>query len=288
MNLIRYIHFTTYLSSDKLVTKEAIAVLYFGGTLCQAKQFPPWSRGTNFSSQFGTMMSMAGLAIGLGNCWRFPYLCAQWGGGPFLFAYLLVVILLVIPFLIVEIGMGKGHGKGVADCYEASWRNRPFSMIFGNFFAAENWVQNFFVVGLGSTLLYMLYSAVTTKWDDIPADQIYGEFKGNTALCVILFLVVIVMIAIVAFRGVSKGIEKISSIVIPLMLVIFILVFVLVCITTPNITTGLNYYLNPNFGKLKSPQLGATLWYRHCFLPAQAPDLSSSMGAISQSIVSPL
>ena len=64
----------------------------------------------NFSSQFGTMMSMAGLAIGLGNCWRFPYLCAQWGGGPFLFAYLLVVILLVIPFLIVEIGMGKGHG----------------------------------------------------------------------------------------------------------------------------------------------------------------------------------
>ena len=37
----------------------------------------------NFSSQFGTMMSMAGLAIGLGNCWRFPYLCAQWGGGPF-------------------------------------------------------------------------------------------------------------------------------------------------------------------------------------------------------------
>ncbi len=46
-------------------------------------------------------------------------------------------------------------------------------MIFGNFFAAENWVQNFFVVGLGSTLLYMLYSAVTTKWDDIPADQIY-------------------------------------------------------------------------------------------------------------------
>ncbi len=67
----------------------------------------------NFSSQFGTMMSMAGLAIGLGNCWRFPYLCAQWGGGPFLFAYLLVVILLVIPFLIVEIGMGKGHGKGL-------------------------------------------------------------------------------------------------------------------------------------------------------------------------------
>lgn len=225
----------------------------------------------NFSSQFGTMMSMAGLAIGLGNCWRFPYLCAQWGGGPFLFAYLLVVILLVIPFLIVEIGMGKGHGKGVADCYEASWHNRPFSMVFGNFFAAENWVQNFFVVGLGSTLLYMLYSAVTTKWDDMPADQIYSEFKGNTVLCIVLFLIVILMISIVAFRGVSKGIEKISSIVIPLMLVIFVLVFVLVCITTPNIATGLNYYLNPDFGKLKSPQLWSDALVQALFSTGAGP-----------------
>ncbi len=82
------------------------------------------------------MMSMAGLAIGL-ELLAIPYLCAQWGGGPFLFAYLLVVILLVIPFLIVEIGMGKGHGKGLPIVMKRPGTNRPFSMIFGNFFAAE-------------------------------------------------------------------------------------------------------------------------------------------------------
>ncbi|MGI6211893.1 MAG: sodium-dependent transporter [Anaerovoracaceae bacterium] len=216
---------------------------------------PAVEQRDNFNSQFGTMMSMAGLAIGLGNCWRFPYLCAQWGGGPFLFVYMLVVIFIVIPFLIVEIGMGKGHGKGVADCYEASWHNRPFSMIFGNFFAAENWAQNFFVVGIGATIAYLFYSAVTTRWDTVPADKIYGEFKSMPVLQIILFLCIVALIGFVAFKGVSKGIEKVSSIAIPMMLIIFIVVFILVCATTPNITKGLNYYLNPDFSKMKNPQL---------------------------------
>ncbi len=55
------------------------------------------------------------------------------------------------------------------------------------------------------------------------------------------------------------------------MLVIFILVFVLVCITTPNITTGLNYYLNPNFGKLKSPQLWSDALVQALFSTGAGP-----------------
>ena len=58
------------------------------------------------------ILSMAGLAIGLGNCWRFPYLCAKWGGGAFVFAYLVGVVGLVAPLAIVEVAMGKGTQRG--------------------------------------------------------------------------------------------------------------------------------------------------------------------------------
>lgn len=52
------------------------------------------------------VMAMLGALIGLGNFWRFPYLCFKWGGALFFVPYLGGLFFLGIPMLMLELGMG--------------------------------------------------------------------------------------------------------------------------------------------------------------------------------------
>ena len=61
-----------------------------------------------FQSRLGFILVSAGCAIGLGNVWKFPYICGQNGGGAFLFLYLICLVLLGLPILICEFAIGRG------------------------------------------------------------------------------------------------------------------------------------------------------------------------------------
>ncbi|MCL4171094.1 UNVERIFIED_CONTAM: hypothetical protein GTU68_057145, partial [Idotea baltica] len=52
-------------------------------------------------------MAAAGSAVGLGNIWRFPYFTGENGGGAFVLVYLLCVILIGVPLLFAEMGLGR-------------------------------------------------------------------------------------------------------------------------------------------------------------------------------------
>ncbi len=59
------------------------------------------------------ILASIGSAVGLGNAWRFPGLCAKYGGGAFLFAYLICMVVLGIPLLMMETAIGR-KAKGGA------------------------------------------------------------------------------------------------------------------------------------------------------------------------------
>ena len=62
-----------------------------------------------FASRLGFILVSAGCAIGLGNVWKFPYICGQNGGAIFIVIYILFLLLLGYPILTCEFAIGRGN-----------------------------------------------------------------------------------------------------------------------------------------------------------------------------------
>ena len=66
-----------------------------------------------WSNQCEFFVSSLGLAVGLGNIWRFPYVCYQNGGGTFLIPYIIMLLFVGIPALLFEQSVGQYAREGV-------------------------------------------------------------------------------------------------------------------------------------------------------------------------------
>ena len=70
-----------------------------------------------FTSKIGFVMAAAGSAVGLGNLWRFPYLAAKYGGGTFLFVYLILAVTFGFALMMTEIAIGRKTGKSALGAF---------------------------------------------------------------------------------------------------------------------------------------------------------------------------
>ena len=61
----------------------------------------------SFSGSLGFVLAAAGSAVGVGNIWRFPYLCAKDGGGLFLLVYLVLVATFGFVLLTTDVAIGR-------------------------------------------------------------------------------------------------------------------------------------------------------------------------------------
>ena len=71
-----------------------------------------------FGSRLGFILVSAGCAIGIGNVWKFPYICGAYGGAAFILIYLAFLLILGIPVLVCEFAIGRGSRKSVAGSFE--------------------------------------------------------------------------------------------------------------------------------------------------------------------------
>ena len=76
-----------------------------------------------FGSRLGFILVSAGCAIGLGNVWKFPYICGENGGAAFIVIYLACLAMMGLPMLICEYAVGRGSGKSVMKAYGFGYKN---------------------------------------------------------------------------------------------------------------------------------------------------------------------
>ena len=68
-----------------------------------------------FGSRIGFILISAGCAIGLGNVWRFPYVCGEYGGAAFVLLYLVFLMILGLPILVMEYAVGRASQKAARE-----------------------------------------------------------------------------------------------------------------------------------------------------------------------------
>lgn len=208
-----------------------------------------------FTSTFGFLMAATGSAVGLGNVWGFPTQAANNGGGAFVLAYLVLAFVLAYPALMAELMIGR-HSKANIVTALSSLGQRPVSRLLGS------------AVGYGGLItasLILSFYAVVAGWMLAkfaqPAAQLLGlnsaaEWLGGDGIArnILVCFIFSVLTAIIVARGVSKGIERWSSRLMPVLTFILVLLIIYV-LTLPGAMTGLQIYLLPDFSQLSDPGL---------------------------------
>ncbi len=226
-----------------------------------------------FSSRWGTMLVMLGMAVGTGNIWRFPRVAANNGGGSFLFAWAVFLLLWSVPLILVEFAMGRETRRGPIGAFaRLLGRGSAWMGAWVAFTATA--IMFYYSVVMGWTIRYLWGSLTSGIPMTSPeaATQFWEGYAGSGAAVLTHGIAMGLGVAVVAF-GV-RGIEKAARVLIP---TLFALVIVLAvrAITLPGAEKGLAFLFTPEWSDL----LSARIWL--AALTQNAWDTGAGWGLIT-------
>ena len=206
-----------------------------------------------FSTRLGVIATTVGSAVGLGNIWRFPYEAGTHGGGAFLITYLCFIFAFGIPILCAEFMIGRGTHSNIFGAFRQLRSSGKWHWVGYIGIVASIMILSFYSVVAGWTLEY-LYQSITGALNLNSQEAYHAQFQQFSThpwrplLWTILFLIVNFVIVI---RGVQKGIERMSNIMMPILFLILI-IFCVNSLLMPGAKDGLEFLFWPDFSKIDS------------------------------------
>lgn len=222
------------------------------------KQYKMTEKNNNrahFATRIGAVATAAGSAVGLGNIWRFPYETGTHGGGAFIFLYIMFIMLIGVPVLCAEFIMGRQARANEIDTFRKLAPGQKWYLAGYLGLAASIMILSFYSVVAGWTMEYF-YMSVTGALS-VNADRLhemFGCFVSDFWRPLLWTLIFLGLNLLVIIRGVQKGIERISNILMPMMLILLI-VFCINSLLLPNAAEGLSFMFKPDFSKTDSSTL---------------------------------
>jgi len=225
----------------------------------------------HWASKFGFVLAAAGSAIGLGNIWRFPYKAGQYGGGAFVFAYIVSVFIIGIPVLIAEFIIGRSAQKSPVGAFR-ELRDSRFWPLVGWLGLMTGFVILSYYSVVGGWILRYIFEACAGTFVSGAAAVRFERFLGSPWQQVLWHAVFMAINIMIVRGGISSGIERWSKFLMPSLLVI-LFVLMLNSLMTDGAGQGLRFLLKPDFSRLTRAGMLEALG--HAFF-----SLSLGMGAM--------
>ncbi len=202
-----------------------------------------------WGSRFGFLMAIIGSAVGLGNMWGFSYKMGSNGGFAFLLIYVILFITVGVAMTITEMTLGRKTGKGVIQAYGELGKQYSFIGWLG-------WLSPFFILAFytvlgGYTIKYVIANLgdiFGASWGIGSTDsgEFFGAFTSNQLESTVYTWIFALACILVVVMGVSKGIERVSTIAMPALFVMLLIVIAR-AVTLPGAGEGLEFMFKPNF-----------------------------------------
>ncbi len=215
-----------------------------------------------FASRLGFILVSAGCAVGIGNVWKFPYICGMYGGAAFIVMYLAFLLILGLPILVCEFTVGRGSQLGMGKAFEklepkgTKWHSLKWISILGSF------LLMMFYTMVGGWMLYYAYLELTGKMSGLDADGVANVFSTMLSQPVTMggwALAAIVISFGICALGVKNGVEKVTKVMMAFLIVLMI-VLAVHSVFLPNASEGIKFYLVPDFKNVAENGIGTSVF----------------------------
>ena len=169
----------------------------------------------------GFVLAAAGSAVGLGNIWRFPYLAARDGGGLFLLIYIVLAVTFGFTLLITEVAIGRRSQQGPLTAYGYFHKKWAFLGWFS--FIVPYIIYPYYCV-IGGWVLKYFATYLSFNGKEAIEDGFFGGFITSQWEPIILTAIFALMCFYIVYRGVEKGIEKYSRIIMPALVIMVVFI----------------------------------------------------------------
>lgn len=173
----------------------------------------------SFTGSLGFVLAAAGSAVGLGNIWRFPYLAAKDGGGLFLVLYLILALTFGFTLLTTEIAIGRKTKQSPLTAYGKLKNKWGFIGLLACLVPAI--IMPYYCV-IGGWVVKYFIEYLTAGGSGAASNGYFTDYIGGGMEPVILMAVFLFAVAFIIFRGVNKGIESFSKVLMPLLLLLVV------------------------------------------------------------------
>ncbi|MBR3602860.1 MAG: sodium-dependent transporter [Lachnospiraceae bacterium] len=212
-------------------------------------------------SRLGFLLLSAGCAIGIGNVWKFPYMCGQYGGGAFVLVYIFFLIVLGVPVMTMEFAMGRASRKSPVKLYDELAPKGSKWHIHGYFAMAGNYIlMMFYTTVCGWMVQYFVETARGSfvGKDAAGVADVFSNMLASPVTLTIYMVIVVIIGFAVNSMGLQNGVEKLTKVMmVALMAIMVVLAFNSLFMDGGK--AGLEFYLKPDFGKMQEIGVGKVI-----------------------------
>lgn len=202
-----------------------------------------------------TVLTLLGVAVGLGNVWRFPYMMGSYGGSAFLLLFIVFMCLIAVPALMCELALARAHRGATITVLRKSFG--PVGRVLGYIL-----VIGVLVSGTYYTLVVgnVFYSAWYSVFKGFEPERLtdFSAGLGNSVTQMAVGMAVLWSGLYVIWRGVKSGIERVSEVFVPFFFLVA-LYLIYVAMSLPGAGPAVAEFFKPDFSRIGPTEVFAAL-----------------------------